>query len=100
MTLTILEGTTFCICDERGDLGDETGGFFADDTRFLSVFRLTIEGRLPLLLTSDKVEYYSAAFFLRNCAMETLPQDTLSIGRSRFVGASMQDHITIQNQGV
>ena len=50
-------------------------------------------------MTSDKVEYYSAAFFLRNCAMETLPQDTLSIGRSRFVGASMQDHITIQNQG-
>ena len=49
MTLTILEGTTFCICDERGDLGDETGGFFADDTRYLSVFRLTIEGRLPLL---------------------------------------------------
>ena len=100
MTLTILEGTTFCICDERGDLGDETGGFFADDTRYLSVFRLTIEGRLPLLLTSDKVEYYSAAFFLRNPPTETLPQDTLSIARSRFVGDAMQDRITIQNQGV
>ena len=100
MTLTILEGTTFCICDERGDLGDETGGFFADDTRYLSVFRLTVEGRLPLLLTSDKVEYYSAAFFLRNCPMESLPQDTLSIARSRFVGDAMQDHITFQNQGI
>ena len=100
MTLTILEGTTFCICDERGDLGDDTGGFFADDTRYLSVFRLTIEGRLPLLLTSDKVEYYSAAFFLRNPRTETLPQDTLSIGRSRFVGVAMQDRIMIQNQGV
>ena len=84
MTLTILEGTTFCICDERGDLGDETSGFFADDTRYLSVFRLTIEGRLPLLLTSDKVEYYSAAFFLRNPPTETLPQDTLSIARLAF----------------
>ena len=100
MTLTILEGTTFCICDERGDLGDETGGFFADDTRYLSVFRLTVEGRLPLLLTSDKVEYYSAAFFLRNPPTETLPQDTLSIARSRFVGDAMQDRITIVNQGV
>ena len=100
MTLTILEGTTFCICDERGDLGDETGGFFADDTRYLSVFRLTIDGRMPLLLTSDKVEYYSAAFFLRNPPTETLPQDTLSIARSRFVGDGMQDRITIVNQGV
>ena len=35
MALTILEGSTFCICDERGDLDGETCGLFADDTRFL-----------------------------------------------------------------
>jgi glycogen debranching enzyme len=99
VTLTILEGTTFCICDERGDLGDETGGFFADDTRYLSVLRLTLDGRRPLLLTSDEVEYYSAAFFLRNPPTETLPQDSLSIARFRFVGVAMQDRITVQNQG-
>ena len=99
MTLTILEGTTFCICDERGDVGDETNGFFADDTRYLSVLRLTIDGRRPLLLTSDKVEYYSAAFYLRNPPTATLPQDTLSIARFRFVGDAMQDRITLQNQG-
>jgi glycogen debranching enzyme len=99
VTLTILEGTTFCICDDRGDVGDETSGFFADDTRYLSVFRLTIDGRRPLLLTSDKVEYYSAAFFLRNAPTETLPQDALSIARFRFVGDAMQDRVTVQNQG-
>jgi glycogen debranching enzyme len=99
VTLTILEGTTFCICDNRGDVGDETSGFFADDTRYLSVFRLTIDGRRPLLLTSDKVEYYSAAFFLRNAPTETPPQDTLSIARFRFVGDAMQDRVTLQNQG-
>ncbi len=99
MTLTILEGTTFCICDEHGDVGDETSGFFADDTRYLSVLRLTIDGRRPLLLTSDKVEYYSAAFYLRNPPTATLPQDTLSIARFRFVGDAMQDRLTLQNQG-
>ena len=29
MALTILEGSTFCICDERGDIYEQTGGFFA-----------------------------------------------------------------------
>ncbi len=55
MALTILEGSSFCICDERGDICEETGGFFAQDTRFLSLFRLTINGERPLLLSSGKV---------------------------------------------
>ena len=99
MPLTILEGTTFCICDERGDVGDATSGFFAEDTRYLSVLRLTIDGRRPMLLTSDKVEYYSAAFFLRNPPTETLRADTLSITRHRFVGDAMQDRVAIRNEG-
>ena len=98
MALTILEGTTFCICDARGDVGGETSGFFAEDTRFLSILRLTVDGRTPLLLSSDKVEYFSAAFFLRNAPTDRLKQDTLSIMRRRFVGAAMQDHVVLQNQ--
>jgi glycogen debranching enzyme len=99
MSLTILEGSTFCICDELGDVGDETSGFFWEDTRFLSILRLTIDGHRPLLLSSDKVEYFSAAFFLRNGPTARLPQDTLSIMRRRFVGEAMQDSIVVQNQG-
>ena len=95
--LTILEGTTFCICDERGDVGDDTSGFFADDTRF-SPLRLTIDGQRPLLLSSDQVEYFSAAFFLRNPLARGLPQDALSIIRSRFVGDAKQDRIVVQNE--
>jgi glycogen debranching enzyme len=97
--LTILDGTTFCIADDRGDLGDETSGFFAEDTRFLSILRLMVEGRRPLVLTSDRVEYYSAAFFLRNPPTDSLPQDSLSITRLRFVGEGMQDRVIVQNQG-
>ena len=64
--LTILEGSTFCICDDIGDVGDETSGFFAEDTRFLSRLKLTVNGATPLPLSAGKVEYFSAAFFLRN----------------------------------
>jgi glycogen debranching enzyme len=100
VALTILEGSTFCICDERGDIAGETHGLFADDTRFLSRLCLTINGATPLLLSSGKVEYFSAGFFLRNPIAGGLPQDSLSIVRHRFVGDGMQDHVSVQNQSM
>jgi glycogen debranching enzyme len=100
MTLTILEGSTFCICDEIGDLDGNTSGLFADDTRFLSELRLTVNGARPLPLSSGKVEYFSAAFFLRNPLAGGLKQDVLSIKRERFVGEGMQDQIVVQNQSM
>ncbi len=97
MTLTILEGSTFCICDERGDICEATGGFFADDTRHLSLFRLTVNGQSPLLLSSGKVEYFSAAFYLRNPLAGGLDQDSVAIIRERFVSRAMQDRIIVEN---
>ncbi len=98
--ITVLEGSTFCICDERGDVTGETNGFFASDTRRLSRFMLTINDERPLLLSSGKVEYFSAAFYLRNPLAGGLAQDVLSIVRLRFVGASMQDRIAITNESM
>ena len=73
---TILEGSTFCICDELGDVREKTHGLFADDTRFLSRLELTIDGKPPLLLSSGNVEYFSAAYFLRNPLTDRLPLDS------------------------
>jgi glycogen debranching enzyme len=97
VALTILEGSTFCVSDDRGDIVDPVMGLFADDTRFLSRWVLTINGERPLRLSSDKVEYFSAAFYLRNPIAGGLDQDVLSIGRDRFVGDGMQEHIVVQN---
>ncbi|HET9213329.1 MAG TPA: glycogen debranching N-terminal domain-containing protein [Gaiellaceae bacterium] len=97
MALTILEGSTFCVSDELGDISEPTMGFFARDTRFLSRWALKINGATPLVLASRKVEYYSAAFFLRNPVVGDLAHDEISIGRERFVGDSMQEHIVVQN---
>src|SRR6266536_1931734 len=98
--LRILEGATFCICDEVGDLHPQGEGLFSDDTRYLSRFRLTINGERPLLLSSDKIEYFSAAFFMRNPLAGGLAQDVLSIRRERFVGEGMQDSFVVQNQSM
>jgi glycogen debranching enzyme len=101
MAITILEGSTFCICDELGDIGGwPTSGFFTDDTRFLSILRLSINGRRPLVLSSGKVDYFSAAFYLRNPPVDGLNQDEVSIIRERFVGEAMEDRLLVQNQGM
>jgi glycogen debranching enzyme len=100
VALTILEGSTFCVCDELGDIGDEGSGLFAEDTRYLSRLRLTIDGERPLLLSSDKVEYFSAAFYMRNPLVGELGQDALGIARERFVGEGMQDRIVVRNVGM
>jgi glycogen debranching enzyme len=97
MALTILEGSTFCISDERGDISERTGGFFARDTRYLSVFRLTVNGQAPLLLSSGKVDYFSAAFYLRNPPTDGLAQDSVAIARERFVSEALQERIVVEN---
>jgi len=97
MSITILDGSTFCICDDRGDVDGGAAGLFAADTRFVSRYVLTIDGRRPLLLTGGTVEHYSAAFFLRNPVVGSLGKDEVSVRRERFVGDGMQDRIVLAN---
>src|SRR3954451_3483513 len=98
--LRILEGATFCICDELGDLHGKDEGLFAEDTRFLSGLRLTINGQRPLLLSSDKIEYFSAAVFMRNPLARALGPDVRSVRRERFVGDGMQDSFVVQTESM
>ena len=98
MAFTILEGSTFCISDEAGDLDGATCGFFTSDTRFLSRFVLTVNGARPPLLSSAKVDYFSAAFYLRNPVAGGLDADAVSIARERFVSAGMQERVTLRNE--
>ena len=96
--LTILEGSTFCICDDRGDIAADTSGLFAHDTRFLSRLVLRVGGSTPLLLSSGRVEHFRAAFYLRNGTATGLPRDAISVARERFIGTGMQERITLRNE--
>jgi glycogen debranching enzyme len=98
--LRILEGATFCICDELGDLSTDVEGLYAEDTRFLSKLNVTVNGKRPLLLSSGRIEYFSAAFFMRNPLAGDLAPDALSIRRERFVGDGMQDSIAVVNESM
>jgi glycogen debranching enzyme len=96
--LTILDGSTFCVSDDLGDLANGTEGVFSDDTRVLSRCRLLVDGLSPLLLTSRVVDYFSATHYLRNAPTERLPPDTIFISRERFIGSRVTEHLVIRNE--
>jgi glycogen debranching enzyme len=98
--LTILEGSTFCLSDDLGDVGGETSGFFAWDTRFLSRLVLRIDGARPLPLSAGRLQHFAAAFYLRNPRVNELPGDSLSIARQRFVGTGLQERIAVRNESM
>jgi glycogen debranching enzyme len=97
MAVTILEGSTFCICDERGDVDGASAGLYAEDTRFLSRLVLTINGERPLLLSSRKADHHRAVFFLRNPIAGGLERDELSIVRERVIADGLEDVLVVRN---
>lgn len=101
MPLTVLDGSTFCVCDERGDVDGvaTASGFFASDTRFLSRSVLTLGGARLDPLSHDQPAPHLAAFVLRNPLVDGLEPNELSIERERFVGDCMEERITVENHG-
>ncbi|MGZ5971658.1 MAG: amylo-alpha-1,6-glucosidase, partial [Polyangiales bacterium] len=97
-SVNVLEGSTFMVSDARGDVREHTvAGLFHDDTRYLSRFILTVDGERLDPLTSDNVDYYSAAFFLTNLEQPGLKTRSISVRRSRFVGNGVCEEIHVKN---
>jgi glycogen debranching enzyme len=99
LSLTVLDGSTFCVCDERGDVDGvaTASGFFASDTRFLSRSVLTLGGARLDPLSHDHSRPQFASFVLRNPLVEGLQPSELVIERERFVGDCMEERIVVQN---
>jgi hypothetical protein len=70
--LTINQGSTFMVTDERGEIDpDSEQGVFAGDTRFVSSCDITIN-RVPWdLQTSTTTDYYKAHIFFSNPKITT-----------------------------
>ena len=101
MPLTVLDGSTFCVCDERGDVDGiaTASGFFASDTRFLSRSVLTLGGERLDPLSHDHSTPQLALFVLRNPLAAGLRPNELVIKRERFVGDCMEERIVVENHG-
>ncbi len=99
-TVSILEGNTFVVSDLRGDIDatpTDTTGLFAFDTRYLSRWRLTVNGKTPNSLSTDDLQYFSAQFFLVPGTGTIYVDADLSIIRKRAVGKGFHEDLTILN---
>jgi glycogen debranching enzyme len=96
--IAILEGRTFMFSDSVGDVPPGSiGGLVHDDTRFLSRWELTLNGRPLTLLKSGTVDYYSAAFFVSNPDLPGLRANCVAGRRLRFVGSGVLEQIGLAN---
>jgi glycogen debranching enzyme len=91
--LTVLDGSSFVVCDERGDLGGDAAasGFFAADTRFLSRSVLTIDGERGEPVSFEQGAPHVGVFDLR------WPSG-LEVRRELFVGRGLEETVTVSNR--
>ena len=102
-TVSILDGSTFVVSDRRGDIDagpDEPHGLFFADTRFLSRWRLVMEGSELALLSTDDVDYFAAQFFLYPPTGTIYTNPSLSIVRKRYVGDGFHEDLLVLNHGL
>jgi len=98
-TVTLVEGSTFCISQSSGDiLPGEPQGLFVQDTRLLSGWSLTVDGRAAEPLTVQRADPYAAAFFGRLPPPPGAAADAaMLVVRHRYIGDGMREDIAIHN---
>jgi glycogen debranching enzyme len=94
----ILDGNTFVVSDERGDIEASTTdptGLFSYDTRFLSRWVLSINDLRLNALSTDDLQYFEARFFLVPATGTVYIDPKLSVIRQRAVGDGFHEELTI-----
>ncbi len=87
------------LSDDLGDCGGVgTEGFFFEDTRFLSVYRLRLNGHPLERLSADTRSYYGARFFLTPPAT-VFANPEISLFRDRALGRGVHEDIRVFNHG-
>jgi len=96
----ILEGNTFVVSDDRGDIeaspSDPTG-LFSFDTRFLSRWVLTVNGQRLTALSTDDLQYFQARFFLVPGLSTVYVNATLTVIRLREVADGFHEELRVLN---
>jgi glycogen debranching enzyme len=95
--LTIVEGSSFAVCAATGDIlpGTHQGVFFRD-TRFVSGWRLLVNGHPLDCLAAMTPKPYRATFVGR-VRLEDRTDSPLIVERVRQVGVGMREEIRVRN---
>ncbi|MCW3812967.1 amylo-alpha-1,6-glucosidase [Micromonospora sp. DR5-3] len=98
--VSILDGNTFLVSDERGDIEpsfDFPTGLFSFDTRFVSAWILTLDGQRLQPLSVDDSQSYATRFFLVPGEPTHYVDAKVSVIRSRAIGGSFGEELTLIN---
>jgi glycogen debranching enzyme len=97
-TVTLVEGSSFCISLPNGDIRPEhPHGLFVQDTRILSGWILTVNGQPLEPLAAETKEPYRALFAGRVPRSDGYADSPLIVQRLREVGAGIQEQVTVRN---
>jgi glycogen debranching enzyme len=96
--ITLLEGTTFCICETSGDIRPGgSQGLFVRDTRLISRLELSINDHVPEPLAPQSREPYACTFLSRMPPPAGLADSTLLVTRRRVLNDGMDESVTLRN---
>ncbi|WP_346534474.1 glycogen debranching N-terminal domain-containing protein [Micromonospora sp. DPT] len=96
----LLDGNTFVVSEENGDIDASPTiptGLFSFDTRFLSKWTLSINGKRVSPLSAEEVEYFEARFFVVATVPTPLVDTRVSAIRERSIGGSFTERLTVIN---
>ncbi|HVT67440.1 MAG TPA: glycogen debranching N-terminal domain-containing protein [Trebonia sp.] len=99
-TVTLVEGTTFCLSGTAGDIrpGSPDGLYFRD-ARVISRWELRLDGQQPVPLAVRTTEAFGGRFVLRCPPRPGRADSTLLVVRERLVGDGMRETVTVRNLG-
>lgn len=98
-TVTLVEGSSFCISSRSGDIlpDGETNGAFFQDTRILSRWELHINGSPREPLAAQRPDAFEATFVGRAQWPDGRFDSPLVVRQQRHVGPGLRDDITLEN---
>lgn len=97
-TVTLVEGSSFCISMPNGDIHPEhPHGLFVQDTRYVSTWALTVNGQPLEPLAAEVKEPYRALFAGRVPRSDGYADSPLIVERLREVGAGIREQLTVRN---
>jgi glycogen debranching enzyme len=99
--VSVLDGNTFLVSDRYGNVDPAVRlpphGFFSEDTRFVSKWRLIVQGGPTDILSFAHVEHFLAEFFLVTPSREFHAAPALGVVRQRVLGDVWIEDVVIAN---
>lgn len=99
--LTIHHKDTILVSNHEGWIGEGRTGLFSRDTRYLSAYRLTLNGFDPRFLGVSRPYYFAETFYYTNPRIGTephlIPENSLMLTVRRYIRDGMHEDIEIAN---